>query len=120
MTRVLIAAANNYDRVRYKKILVDLDLEVIDKPTTGPDALQIFRVLKPEMAIVDYLLPGMAGIDLLKTMKNDVDTSSILFLTPVTNKISIERAFRHRADDILIKPFSDEEFASTVLHLLSN
>jgi CheY-like chemotaxis protein len=120
MSRALIVASNNFDRERYKRILVDLEVEVSDKPRVGTEALQIFRVMKPELVILDMIFPGMSGLDLLRSMKNDFDGGSILFLTPINTRSVMERAFRLRAEDVLIKPFSDEEFASTVLHLLKN
>ena len=120
MTRALIVVGNNYDRERYKNILQDMDLEVTDKPRTGVEAQQIYRVMKPEIVILDLMISGTSGLDLLRLMKNDFDGSTILFLTGVDSRNVMERAFRLRAEDILVKPFSDAEFASTVLHAKKN
>lgn len=118
MSRALVIAANNFDRQRYKGILTDLDLEVHDQPRNGVEALHAFRLLKPQLVVLDLIFPGMSGLELVRTMKNDYDEASIIFLTPVNSRSLLERAFRLRADDILVKPFSDEEFASAVLHLI--
>lgn len=118
MYRALIVAANNYDRERYKRILQELDIEIMDKCRTAAEALQVFRVSKPEIVVLDLLIPVTSGIDLLRSMKNDNETTSIVFLTPIDTRAIIERAFRLRAEDVLVKPFSDAEFASTMLHIM--
>lgn len=118
--KAFVVAANNYDRERYKRILQDLELEVHDTVRSGIDAIRVFRVLKPDLVIIDFLIPEMSGLDVLRTMKNEYDSAAVVLLTPVDTRAIIERAFRLRADDVLVKPFSDQEFASTVLHVIHN
>src|SRR4051812_41991363 len=101
--RALVVAANNYDRNRYKRILQELDVEAIDRFKTTPEAHQLFRLLKPELVILDFLIPTISGLDMIRAMKNDYDGATIIFLTPVDTRSLIERAFRLRAEDILVK-----------------
>lgn len=54
--------------------------EVVGKATGGEDALRIAAHMKPDVAVVDYMMPGMHGMDLAERLKGvDPECSVVLF-----------------------------------------
>lgn len=76
---------------------------------SGADALQIAREFRPDAFILDVMMPGMDGFELLTKLRNDGLDGPVLYLTA-------KDAVEHRihgltigADDYVTKPFSLEE-----------
>jgi DNA-binding response OmpR family regulator len=85
--------------------------------TTAPDgtqAVEIARREQPDLVILDVTMPGMDGIEAIRTLRDDERTRDavILLLTAVRAETAVEAGFQSGADDYIIKPF-------TVSHLLA-
>jgi len=86
----------------------------------GADALALLRQHRPDIVILDIIMPGMSGIDVLRYMRASLDLASIpaLFLTgrgTISDKIE---GFEAGADDYLTKPFDLRELELRVKALL--
>jgi len=86
----------------------------------GADALQRVREARPNLAIIDVLMPGMDGIELCRSMRAVPDLSSlpILFLTAKKDITDKAAGFAVGADDYLTKPFDIRELVMRVRALL--
>lgn len=75
----------------------------------GEQGLSLFYQLKPEVVILDVMLPGMDGFAIARKIR-EIDTETpILFLTARTQTADVVNAFELGANDYLRKPFSLEE-----------
>ncbi|MGK9116612.1 response regulator transcription factor [Olivibacter jilunii] len=75
----------------------------------GEQGLLLFYQMKPEIVILDVMLPGLDGFAIAKKIR-EVDTETpILFLTARTQTADVVNAFELGANDYLRKPFSLEE-----------
>lgn len=86
----------------------------------GADALTMIRQRKPDLAVLDIIMPGMSGIDVCRHMREMPGFSDIpvLFLTgrgTIADKIE---GFEAGADDYLTKPFDLRELELRVRALL--
>ncbi|WP_136515998.1 response regulator [Geomonas edaphica] len=84
---------------------------------TGLD--QVSRI-KPDMVILDLMLPGLLGTEVCKTMKRNEKTAAIpvLMLTAKGEEIDKVVGFEVGADDYVVKPFSTRELILRVRALL--
>jgi two-component system alkaline phosphatase synthesis response regulator PhoP len=81
--------------------------------TDGPSGLKAARVFKPDLVILDVMLPGMDGIELLSRLRRESDVYVIL-LTARTEETDKVVGLSVGADDYVTKPFSPRELTARV------
>jgi two-component system alkaline phosphatase synthesis response regulator PhoP len=79
----------------------------------GPSGLKAARVFKPDLIILDIMLPGMDGIELLSRLRRESDVYVIL-LTAKTEETDKVVGLSVGADDYVSKPFSPRELTARV------
>ena len=92
----------------------------VESVSKGKDALAALSRKKPDLILLDLMLPDMSGLDICKKVRNsphDQDVS-IIMLTAKGEEVDRVLGFELGADDYVVKPFSVRELAlrvSTVL-----
>lgn len=81
--------------------------------TDGPSGLKAARTFKPDLVILDIMLPGMDGIELLSRLRRESDVYVIL-LTAKTEETDKIVGLSVGADDYVTKPFSPRELTARV------
>lgn len=76
MTKILLVDDSKFLRMATERALARAGYEV-STATDGENALQIARQQKPDVILLDMLLPKMTGPDVLKALKNDPATAGI-------------------------------------------
>jgi two-component system, OmpR family, alkaline phosphatase synthesis response regulator PhoP len=79
----------------------------------GPSGLQAARVYKPDLIVLDIMLPGMDGIELLSTLRRESNVYVIL-LTAKSEEIDRVLGLSVGADDYVTKPFSPRELVARI------
>src|SRR5512144_264744 len=79
----------------------------------GPSGLKAARSLKPELIVLDVMLPGMDGVELLANLRRESDVYVIL-LTARTEETDKIVGLSVGADDYVTKPFSPRELTARV------
>ena len=77
----------------------------------GPEALEVFRDLQPDLVILDLMLPGLSGQEVAAAMRQNSDTP-IIMLTAKTSEEDRIAGLRGGADDYVTKPFSPKELVA--------
>lgn len=87
----------------------------------GTEALNCLTQLKPDMIILDVMMPGMDGHELLNILKNDKKYSStpILMLTSRKNQKDIGNAFDKGVVDYVAKPFNPDHLLVKIEDILN-
>lgn len=87
----------------------------------GGDGLAKAKQLKPDLAIVDVMMPGINGFQVVRQMRRDPETTNtaILILTARAQPVDREAALAARADDYMAKPVSPNELLTKVNQLLA-
>lgn len=87
----------------------------------GSRALQLARERHPDVIVLDLMLPGMTGYEVLETLKGDLQTSDIpvLVLTAKSLRADRERSHGLGASNFLTKPFLPNELCELVESLVS-
>ena len=82
--------------------------------TGDPDeALQLIEQEKPHLILLDMVLPGTDGIELMKRIPEITD-APVIFLSGHGGDQIVARAFEAGADDYMVKPFSPTELAARI------
>lgn len=109
--RILIAEDDPVSRRLLELFLVKWGFEVA-VATTGTEALQMLeRMDAPRLAILDWMMPGMEGVQVCQKLRESVDRPYVyvLLLTARTQKEDLLQGLESGADDYLTKPFDSQE-----------
>lgn len=83
----------------------------------GPAALELFRRQQPDLVVLDVMLPGMDGFELLHTIRAESE-AYVLMLTARNEESERIAGLMSGADDYLTKPFSPRELVARVQAIL--
>ncbi|NUL48395.1 response regulator transcription factor [Cellulosimicrobium funkei] len=79
----------------------------------GSQALEMFRSTRPELVLLDLMLPGMDGIEVCQAIRAESDTP-IVMLTAKSDTSDVVRGLEAGADDYVPKPFKPAELVARV------
>ncbi len=87
----------------------------------GDAALAAIRAEKPAAALLDIIMPGMDGLEVLAAMKADPSTASIpvIMLTARGHTLTRQQAEESGASAFLTKPYSPTELLAKIAELIS-
>ncbi|MEL7151199.1 MAG: phosphate regulon transcriptional regulator PhoB [Pseudomonadota bacterium] len=88
----------------------------VAKAETGDDALMMVDETQPDVIILDWMLPGVSGIEICRRLKSNTDTRKIpvIMLTARSEEADRVRGLETGADDYVIKPYSVIELMARV------
>lgn len=92
----------------------------VSTASSGQDALELARRERPSLIVLDLMLPGMSGFDVLEQLRLDESTRDIavIMLTARREEPDRIRGLSLGADDYLTKPFSPAELVLRVAAIL--
>jgi two-component system response regulator MtrA len=79
----------------------------------GPSALAAVADLRPDLVVLDLMLPGMDGFTVCRRLRSS-STASIIILTARADTADVVTGLELGADDYVTKPFDSEELAARV------
>ncbi len=115
MIRVLIVDDEQHARAGLRHLLnAEMDFSLVGECCDGRDALDKIEVLRPDAAFLDVHMPGLSGIELLKTA--GFTHRPYVVFTTAHEGYALE-AFEVQAVDYLLKPFDAARFRITLRRL---
>ncbi len=86
----------------------------------GPDVLEAVRKLRPDLIILDIMIPKLNGFEVCSLLKADPALKNIpvMILSALVQKNEIEMGIRMGADMYMTKPFQNSELIASVEKLL--
>ena len=103
--------------LRYNLEAEGYDVEVIDR---GDDAALRLHETVPDLLLLDWMLPGLSGIELCRRvrMRSETETLPIIMLTARSEESERVRGLSTGADDFVVKPFSVPELMARIKAML--
>ena len=86
--------------------------------TSGTDGLESWKKWCPHLIVLDLMLPGINGMQVLKAIRLEDERLPILILSAKVDEADRIDSFVDGADDYMTKPFSLEEFLLRVKRML--
>jgi two-component system, OmpR family, phosphate regulon response regulator PhoB len=118
-TRVLIAEDDESLRA-LMRLTVDVGGIDIDEAPDGASALAAARAAAPDVVLLDWMMPGLSGLDLCRALRADPATAGamIVMVTARVRPEDRDAALAAGADHFVGKPFSPIALLDTVRHAL--
>ncbi len=83
---------------------------------TGDEALLLADELRPDLVLLDWMLPGVSGIEVLRRLKNRRQSAEIpvIMVSARTEEMDRVRGLETGADDYMVKPYSVNELMARI------
>ena len=118
-SRILIADDNQPNCELLEAYLTNLDC-VVEFAADGHETLEKVRTFRPDLILLDVMMPRLSGFEVCRQLKDDPETSRIMILmvTALNELGDIERAVQAKTDDFLSKPVNKIELLKRVENML--
>jgi DNA-binding response OmpR family regulator len=115
-TRIL--AFEDDERIRSAvKLALEDEGWTVDEAESGEEAIEKFNRCKPDVVLIDIMLPGIDGFELCRTLRRTSDVP-VVMVTARNDTHDVVAGLEAGADDYLTKPFAPKELSARIRALL--
>jgi DNA-binding response OmpR family regulator len=117
---VVLAADDDEDILELVAFRLERSGYTVLRARDGEQALELARTEKPDLAVLDVMMPKLDGFELTRRLRAEEATSRmpIILLTARAQDTDLDRGFQSGADDYIRKPFSPQELSTRVQAIL--
>lgn len=112
--RVMLVDDASFMRMMLKNILVGSGYEVVGEAENGAKAIEQFKALKPDLVIMDIIMPEMGGIDAVREIIKLNPSAKILMCSSMGQQSLVVEAIQAGAKDFIVKPFQPSNVLEAV------
>lgn len=112
--RVLIVEDSLFLKEMLCCIFAKADIDVVGLTSSGEEALSKIETLKPDIALVDLVLPGQNGIMLIKQIRHFYPKTKVIVCSGLKHEQFILESELAGAIDFISKPFKSNEIVEAV------
>lgn len=118
--KILVADDEAYIRLLVKSIL-GRDYVVLEA-SDGEEAVNMARTQRPDIILMDIMMPKLDGVGACNIIKSDSDTTAIpvIMLSARRDRLDQEYARDMGADGYITKPFNSKNLLDIIVHFLMN
>lgn len=116
--KFLIVEDNALTRFTIKSIVESMGHQVVAEAEDAEGAMKGFAESKPDIVLLDLILPGKSGVEILADIKKKDPSARVLVITAVEQAEIDRRLSEKGAAGILRKPFSVEEFKGAIAKVI--
>jgi DNA-binding response OmpR family regulator len=113
VSRTILIVEDDPDVVRVARAYLEREGYAVLVESDGDAGLQQARAARPDLVVLDWMLPHASGLDVLRRLRADGDVP-VLMLTARTDEADRVLGLELGADDYLTKPFSPRELVARV------
>jgi len=117
MRKILIADDSLFMRQMLKEILPKDLFEIVGEASTGKEAVEQYKALKPDLVTMDITMPDMDGITAVAKIKELDSKAKIVMVSAMGQKPMVKGALEAGASDFIVKPFDKDRIINTLSNL---
>jgi two-component system chemotaxis response regulator CheY len=114
MVKVLIVEDAPFIREMIRDILESHDHEIVGEAANGLEAIEKYKALKPDIVLMDILMPGMDGLSAITKIIEQDPKARIIVVSALVKEALRKEAMRAGAMDFVAKPFQVERLLEAV------
>lgn len=115
--KVLLVDDNILTRSMIKDLLTEMGHQVVGEAGDGDEAVKLFTELKPELVLLDLVMPGKTGLEALPELRALDPKAMIVMVTAVQQEVISQELMDKGATGILHKPFMYDELEALLKKL---
>lgn len=107
--RVLVADDSEFARRNAGKVIASLGGVVVGEAATGRQAVDRYRALRPDLVLMDIVMPEMPGVEAVEAIMQHDPAARIVMVTSLGHQEVVRQALSLGARHFLIKPLQFDE-----------
>jgi len=112
--KVMLVDDASFMRMMLKNILVGSGYEVVGEAENGAKAVEQYKSLKPDLVMMDIIMPEMGGIDAVREIMKVNPGAKILMCSSMGQQSLVVEAIQAGAKDFIVKPFQPSNVLDAV------
>ncbi len=112
--RLILADDQEVIRKGLVCVLADQDMQIVAQASTCQEAIDATKANKPDVLLLDVLMPDMDGLDALELIRKEVPATNVVMISAHDNLSYVARAVALGAQDFLLKDVAPDVFRSTI------
>ena len=119
MARILLVDDAGYMRRLIGIMATKGGHEVVGEAETGQTAVELYEKVRPDLVILDILMPDMNGLEALKKIREIDPDARVLMCTASEQSSHVQEALSLGARGYIVKPFTKEIILTTIENALN-
>ena len=116
MTKILLVEDEDSIR-KFVKINLEREHYKVFEAASGEEGLEVARREKPEIVVLDIMLPGIDGFEVCRVLRNEFPELGIIMLSAKSEDLDKIMGLQYGSDDYLTKPFNPTELSLRIKSL---
>jgi two-component system chemotaxis response regulator CheY len=112
--KVLIADDASFMRQMIRDIIEPEGWEVVGEASDGVDVVDKFKKLRPDVVMMDIVMPKRSGIDAVKAIKAEDPGARVVMCSALGQEALVTEAIQAGAKDFIVKPFKPDAVLATL------
>jgi two-component system chemotaxis response regulator CheY len=115
---VLICDDAIFMRTMVGDILTQAGFEIVGEAETGVQAVEKYKLLRPDLVTMDIVMPDMGGIDAVKEITTWDPNAKVVMCSAMGQQALVNEALQAGASDFVVKPFQPNRVIEAVQRVL--
>jgi len=94
------------------------DLQIVDEAKDGQEAIELTRLQRPDLVLMDVRMPKVSGLKATQTIKEELPTTKVLIVSAYDDPYLVSEAVRAGADGYVLKLSSAKELLDVIRGVL--
>ncbi len=117
MANTILLVEDDLDNVKIVRLYLGQDGHQVVVASDGLEGLRLARSVKPDLVVLDVMLPGMNGLEICQTLRNESDVPIVMLTARVEEEDRLT-GLELGADDYITKPYSPRELTARIRAVL--
>jgi DNA-binding NarL/FixJ family response regulator len=117
VSKIRILAADDHPILRQGLAALlsnELDMQLVAEASNGREALEQFRLMRPDVTLLDVQMPEMSGIEAITAIRAEFPSARIIILTTYAGDVLAQRALKAGAQGYVLKGLLRKELLDTI------
>ena len=112
--KILVVDDASFVRMALGQILMEGGHEIVGEAADGVEAIEKYKLLKPDLVTMDITMPVMGGIDSLKGIIQFDPNAKVIMCSAMGQQEFVFQAIEAGALDFIVKPFDKERIKEAI------
>ena len=112
--KILVVDDASFVRMALGQILMEDGHEIVGEAADGVEAIEKYKLLKPDLVTMDITMPVMGGIDSLKGIIQFDPNAKVIMCSAMGQQEFVFQAIEAGAIDFIVKPFDKERIKEAI------